>query len=59
MRVGRKTDVVAVVTVEDFTGKEAKERTLLHGQGAGGGKGRGRRATLCEERCAQREQRGG
>lgn len=36
MRVGREADVVAVVTGEDFTGKEAKERTLLHGQGARG-----------------------
>lgn len=35
-RVGRKADVVAV---EDFTGKEAKERTLLHGQSGRGGEG--------------------
>lgn len=58
-RVGRKADVVAV---EDFTGKEAKERMFLRGQGARGGEGDEEESDVVrerQERCAQKEHRGG
>lgn len=47
------------MTVEDFTGKEAKERTLLHGQGARGEERRCAGRGGGQKRCAQKEHRGG